>query len=117
MISSARYWYSPARESQSGADSSTATVITIGRGNRAARPGAYCMTGKLFEKRPSQNRIYVLIFDLAIIFIRFCFCSYLKVFPTHKRPMESATNYDELKDAITRAYPDMSRQLQRIARF
>ena len=31
--------------------------------------------------------------------------------------MESATNYDELKDAIARAYPDMSPQLQRIARF
>ncbi|MBI2769024.1 MAG: MurR/RpiR family transcriptional regulator [Burkholderiales bacterium] len=31
--------------------------------------------------------------------------------------MDSATNYDELKDAITRAYPDMSKQLQRIARF
>jgi DNA-binding MurR/RpiR family transcriptional regulator len=31
--------------------------------------------------------------------------------------MESATNYDELKDAIARAYPGMSRQLQRIARF
>lgn len=31
--------------------------------------------------------------------------------------MDSATNYDELKDAIARAYPDMSKQLQRIARF
>jgi DNA-binding MurR/RpiR family transcriptional regulator len=31
--------------------------------------------------------------------------------------MDSATNYDDLKDAITRAYPDMSKQLQRIARF
>ncbi len=31
--------------------------------------------------------------------------------------MNSATNYDELKDAIARAYPDMSKQLQRIARF
>ena len=31
--------------------------------------------------------------------------------------MDSATTYDELKDAIARAYPDMSKQLQRIARF
>ncbi len=31
--------------------------------------------------------------------------------------MDSATNYDELKDAIGRAYPDMSNQLQRIARY
>jgi DNA-binding MurR/RpiR family transcriptional regulator len=31
--------------------------------------------------------------------------------------MESATNYEELKDVIARAYPDMSKQLQRIARF
>jgi DNA-binding MurR/RpiR family transcriptional regulator len=31
--------------------------------------------------------------------------------------MDSATTYEELKDAITRAYPDMSKQLQRIARF
>jgi len=31
--------------------------------------------------------------------------------------MQTAANYDELKDAIGRAYPDMSRQLQRIARF
>ena len=31
--------------------------------------------------------------------------------------MDSATTYDELKDAISRAYPDMSKQLQRIARF
>jgi len=31
--------------------------------------------------------------------------------------MTQATSYDTLKDAITRAYPDMSRQLQRIARF
>ncbi len=31
--------------------------------------------------------------------------------------MESATTYDQLKDAIARAYPDMSKQLQRIARF
>lgn len=31
--------------------------------------------------------------------------------------MDSATNYDELKDAITRAYPGLSKQLQRIARF
>jgi len=31
--------------------------------------------------------------------------------------MDSATTYDELKDAITRVYPDMSKQLQRIARF
>ena len=31
--------------------------------------------------------------------------------------MDSATTYDELKDAIARAYPGMSNQLQRIARF
>lgn len=31
--------------------------------------------------------------------------------------MDSATTYEQLKDAITRAYPDMSKQLQRIARF
>ena len=31
--------------------------------------------------------------------------------------MDSATTYEDLKDAITRAYPDMSPQLQRIARF
>jgi DNA-binding MurR/RpiR family transcriptional regulator len=31
--------------------------------------------------------------------------------------MESAGNYDQLKDAITRAYPGLSPQLQRIARF
>lgn len=31
--------------------------------------------------------------------------------------MEAATTYDELKDAIARAYPEMSKQLQRIARF
>lgn len=31
--------------------------------------------------------------------------------------MESATTYEDLKDAITRAYPDMSKQLQRIARY
>ena len=31
--------------------------------------------------------------------------------------MTQATTYDDLKDAITRAYPEMSRQLQRIARF
>jgi DNA-binding MurR/RpiR family transcriptional regulator len=31
--------------------------------------------------------------------------------------MESAATYDELKDAIGRAYPGMSPQLQRIARF
>lgn len=31
--------------------------------------------------------------------------------------MDSANTYEELKEAITRAYPEMSRQLQRIARF
>ena len=31
--------------------------------------------------------------------------------------MTAATTYDELKDAIARTYPGMSRQLQRIARF
>jgi DNA-binding MurR/RpiR family transcriptional regulator len=31
--------------------------------------------------------------------------------------MDSATTYEELKEAITRSYPDMSKQLQRIARF
>ena len=31
--------------------------------------------------------------------------------------MSQATSYDELKDAISRAYPDLPRQLQRIARF
>lgn len=31
--------------------------------------------------------------------------------------MHTAATYDELKDAITRAYPDMSKQLQRIARY
>ncbi|MBC7378488.1 MAG: MurR/RpiR family transcriptional regulator [Burkholderiaceae bacterium] len=31
--------------------------------------------------------------------------------------MDNATNFDELKDAIGRAYPGMSKQLQRIARF
>ncbi len=31
--------------------------------------------------------------------------------------MDSVTSYDELKDLIGRAYPDMSKQLQRIARF
>lgn len=31
--------------------------------------------------------------------------------------MPSPTNYDDLKEAITRVYPEMSRQLQRIARF
>ena len=31
--------------------------------------------------------------------------------------MDSATNYDEFKDSVARAYPDMSKQLQRIARF
>jgi DNA-binding MurR/RpiR family transcriptional regulator len=31
--------------------------------------------------------------------------------------VEAATTYDELKDAIARAYPEMSKQLQRIARF
>jgi DNA-binding MurR/RpiR family transcriptional regulator len=31
--------------------------------------------------------------------------------------MTQATSYDELKDAISRAYPDLPRQLQRIARF
>ena len=31
--------------------------------------------------------------------------------------MDNATSYDELKDAIGRAYPGMSKQLQRIARF
>ncbi|MDP1741091.1 MAG: MurR/RpiR family transcriptional regulator [Polaromonas sp.] len=31
--------------------------------------------------------------------------------------MESVTTYDELKDVISRAYPGMSKQLQRIARF
>lgn len=31
--------------------------------------------------------------------------------------MDSATTYDELKEAISRAYPEMSKQLQRIARF
>src|SRR6188474_3835578 len=31
--------------------------------------------------------------------------------------MDSATTYDELKDAINRVYPDMSKQLQRIARY
>ena len=31
--------------------------------------------------------------------------------------MNSATTYDELKDTISRVYPDMSKQLQRIARF
>jgi DNA-binding MurR/RpiR family transcriptional regulator len=31
--------------------------------------------------------------------------------------MSQATSYEELKDAISRTYPDMSRQLQRIARF
>jgi len=31
--------------------------------------------------------------------------------------MEAATTYDELKDAIARGYPEMSKQLQRIARF
>jgi DNA-binding MurR/RpiR family transcriptional regulator len=30
---------------------------------------------------------------------------------------QAASSYGELKDAITRAYPDMSKQLQRIARF
>ena len=31
--------------------------------------------------------------------------------------MDSVTTYDELKDLIGRTYPDMSKQLQRIARF
>ena len=31
--------------------------------------------------------------------------------------MSTSTTYEELKDAISRTYPDMSRQLQRIARF
>ena len=31
--------------------------------------------------------------------------------------MDSATNYDGFKDSVARAYPDMSKQLQRIARF
>ena len=31
--------------------------------------------------------------------------------------MPAATTYDELKDAIARSYPEMSKQLQRIARF
>jgi len=31
--------------------------------------------------------------------------------------MSQATSYDELKDAISRAYPELPRQLQRIARF
>lgn len=31
--------------------------------------------------------------------------------------MSTAITYDELKEAITRAYPDLSKQLQRIARF
>ena len=31
--------------------------------------------------------------------------------------MVSVTSYEELKDLIGRAYPDMSKQLQRIARF
>lgn len=31
--------------------------------------------------------------------------------------MNRATNYEELKDAISRTYPEMSKQLQRIARF
>jgi DNA-binding MurR/RpiR family transcriptional regulator len=31
--------------------------------------------------------------------------------------MNPATSYDELKDAISRAYPELPRQLQRIARF
>jgi DNA-binding MurR/RpiR family transcriptional regulator len=31
--------------------------------------------------------------------------------------MAPASNYDELKEAISRGYPDMSAQLQRIARF
>lgn len=31
--------------------------------------------------------------------------------------MPRAANYDELKDAIARTYPDLSKQLQRIARF
>jgi DNA-binding MurR/RpiR family transcriptional regulator len=31
--------------------------------------------------------------------------------------MDSATTYEELKDRIARAYPDLSKQLQRIARF
>jgi DNA-binding MurR/RpiR family transcriptional regulator len=31
--------------------------------------------------------------------------------------MEPVTTYDELKDLISRTYPDMSKQLQRIARF
>ena len=31
--------------------------------------------------------------------------------------MSQATSYDELKDAISRVYPDLPRQLQRIARF
>lgn len=31
--------------------------------------------------------------------------------------MDSAATYDELKDVIARVYPDMSKQLQRIARF
>ena len=31
--------------------------------------------------------------------------------------MDSATNYDGFKDSVARAYPEMSKQLQRIARF
>ena len=31
--------------------------------------------------------------------------------------MASVTTYEELKDLLARSYPDMSRQLQRIARF
>ena len=31
--------------------------------------------------------------------------------------MDSASNYDDLKDAITRAYPGLSKQLQRIALY
>lgn len=31
--------------------------------------------------------------------------------------MQAATNYEDLKDAIARSYPEMSKQLQRIARF
>jgi DNA-binding MurR/RpiR family transcriptional regulator len=57
--------------------------------------------------------MYVLSFEHARTFV---LSPAFEVFALHSR-MSQATSYEELKDAISRAYPELPRQLQRIARF
>lgn len=62
--------------------------------------------------------MYVLLFEHARTFIPFLTQRVLIVLPDPITTMTSpATTFDELKEAIAQAYPTLSPQLQRLARF